>query len=176
MQFDWPAKIVKLVRWKEIAHTFDKAGALPWHLPNVAAAEEQVAAAESATGTKFPTPYKRFLCHADGWRGFLITIDLFGTRDFISGRVTDLLKRAELRDFIGSLPNSGEILPIGASEFDLDVFLLVSAGSSIGPGQIIWFANEEVERFGDFEEFFTAVIDYNARGAAKLRSANEIKH
>lgn len=169
MKVDWKSEIARMVYWKQVAAGYDVLGALPWHLPNVAASLYDVLSAERVLGTPFPSEYREFLGYADGWRGFEITTDLFGTRDFLTGRATKLLTRPELDNFISTLGIDREyIIPIGCSEFDLDVFLAIGDRSPVLPGGVIWFANEEVDRFNSFSEFFSTMINYAAHGAQKL--------
>ena len=46
-----------------------------------------------------------------------------------------------------------ELLPIAVSKFDRDLFVLCLPSSS-RPGEIIWFAGEEIDRFENFDEYF----------------------
>src|SRR6266581_4706231 len=150
---DWRAEISRIVHWKQISAEHDKLKALPWHLPKAGASEEQIARAESFLGTKFSPELKEFLTFANGWEGFHVLIDLFGTNDFLSGRAHQVLRRPELAEFIVNQGWSpGEATPIGASNFDLDVFLHISPDSSVLPGGVVWFASEEVDRYNAFHE------------------------
>ncbi|MFL2443764.1 SMI1/KNR4 family protein, partial [Bacillus thuringiensis serovar israelensis] len=37
------------------------------------------------------------------------------------------------------------------------------------PGEIIWFAGEEIDRFENFDEYFLAMIDYNREEILALK-------
>lgn len=166
---DWKAEISRIVYWKQIAADHDKNHALPWHLPRVGAKPESIVLAEQAMGVLFPEQFKKFLSYADGWSGFYVLTDLFGTTEFLEGRSKKVLQRPEVAAFLETNAlREDEVIPIGASDFDLDVFLLLSESSSLLPGGVLWFASEEVERYGTFAEFVSAMVNYNARIAEKM--------
>jgi hypothetical protein len=169
MSYDWKAEIVRVAYWKQIA-AHDPA--LPWHLPRLAASPDMIAAAEAAVGVSFPAEFKQFLGYANGWRNFFIAVDLFGTDDFLAGRAAEVMKRPELRAFIdttGLLED--EVFVVGATDLDLDVFLLVSPKSKLLPGGVVWFASEEVDRYPTFSDFFAAMVNYNAGTAQEVARA-----
>ncbi|WP_211473824.1 SMI1/KNR4 family protein [Collimonas humicola] len=169
MTTDWKSEIARIVYWKQIAADHDKKKALPWHLPRVGAKPENIASAEKIIGTSFSHQFKEFLGYADGWQGFHVLTDLFGTKEFIDGKSNLVLKRPELAAFLDTNNLSdAEVISIGASDFDLDVFLHFSPSSKMLPGGVLWFANEEVDRYESFAEFFTAMVNYNARIAQKM--------
>ncbi|WP_202799130.1 hypothetical protein, partial [Xanthomonas oryzae] len=78
-----------------------------------------------------------------------------------SGRVDQTIPKEQGFD-------EDEFVPVGASETDLDVFLHFSPMAKILPGGFLWFANEEVDRFGSFADFFAAMVNYNARIAQRV--------
>lgn len=161
---DWKTEISRLVYWKQVIADGDQLNAYPWHLPKVAASASEIALAESVVGCAFSSQYIDFLRHANGWPGFVVTVDMFGTTDFLEGRSDRVMEREELRLFIERMGISlKDCVPIGASEADLDVFLHLSPNASFLPGGVLWFANEEVDRYNSFDEFFMAMVDYNAR-------------
>lgn len=171
VEFDWKAEISRVVYWKQIAAEHDKQSALPWHLPRVGASPENIRLAEIAIGKSFSPQYKKFLEHADGWQSFYLLVDLFGTKEIINGSSTSALDRTELLLFLESIGvNKDEVIPIGASEYDLDVFLLVSSTSKVLPEGVLWVAGEEIDRYQSFSEFFSAMVNYNARIAKNLVS------
>jgi hypothetical protein len=169
---DWKALIVKMSYWKQLINDNDREGAIPWHLPKIAATEGEVLRAESDSNIKLPEEYKSFLCCANGWAGFYISTDLFGVDELINAYAADPLPMPEVREFIETIDlDAQHVIPIGASRFDQDVFLLVSPSSPVAPNHVIWWAGEEVERYVTFEEFFNAMIAYNAQIARKLMPA-----
>lgn len=166
---DWKAEISRIVYWKQIIADNDKLHAYPWHLPRVGATADVIARAESAAGAQFSPQFEELLRHADGWPGFFITVDLFGTKEFLDGRHKRVLERPELLAFLDGLGlKEDEAIPIGATDYDLDVFLHISPRSKMLPGGVIWFANEEVERFGSVAEFFSSMVNHNAAIADRL--------
>lgn len=169
MVADWKAEITRVVYWKQIAAEHDTNKALRWHLPKLGATAEEISRAERASGRVFSSEFREFLSHANGWPGFYVLVDLFGTADFVNGRALKVLERPELASFIRE---SGwrieDVAPIGASELDVDVFLHISPASTALPGGVVWFAHEEIDRYATFHEFFAAMVNYNARIAGKL--------
>lgn len=143
--------------------------ALPWHLPSVAASPDQIDAAERAAGFPLPEPYKAFLRHANGLKGFFVLVALFGTAAIVDGRARSALAQAELAVFLeGAGVGPEDAIAIGASDVERDVFILISPRSGTLPGGVIWWAGEEVDQFADFTAFFDAMIAYNQRIAETL--------
>ena len=166
---DWKEEISRVVYWKQIAADHDKMKALSWHLPNVGARPENIALAQKGVGTEFSEEFKEFLIYADGWQGFHISTDLFGTKEFLEGRSKFICQRPELMAFLkANNLSETDVVPIGASDLDLDIFLHFSPNSTTLPGGVLWFANEEVDRYGSFAEFFSSMVNYNARVAQKM--------
>lgn len=166
---DWKAEIARTWHWKQIAAAHDKAGALPCKLPRVGARPEEIASAEHAVGRVFPAEFKEFISLANGWQGFYVLTDLFGTPDFMNGRSQKALERPEVSEFV--LENGWkleEVVAIGASDLDVDVFLLITEEAGNLPGGVVWLAGEEVDRYPTFHEFFGSMVNYNARIANKL--------
>jgi hypothetical protein len=104
------------------------------------------------------------LLHANGWPAFYQAVDLYGTGDLL-GNMRGI-RGAEMLSFIeGSvLAESGlrreDLLPIAVSSTDLDLFVMVKH-SAKKRGMVVWFAGYEVDRFQDFSEFFSAMVEYN---------------
>jgi len=166
MTADFKAEIVRIAYWKQIAAQHDKLGALPWHLPKIAASEEKIAKLRDVAGISLPDDYIAFLRLADGWKGFLVLTDLFGTEDFLTVRSREFVGRPDVQYFLrrsGIVPDS--VVAIGASEFEPTVFLLVSVRSDFLPGGVIWLSSEEIERYPSFSEFFSSMVNCNAKVA-----------
>jgi hypothetical protein len=169
MTIGWAAEISRISYWKQIAADHDKAKALPWHLPRVGAKPESIALAEKAVGASFSIEFKEFLGYANGWQGFHLLTDLFGTKEFLEGKSQSVLRRPELAAFLEANDlHEVDVFSIGSSDLDLDVFLHFSPNSKILPKGVLWFANEEVDRYASFPEFFSAMVNYNARIAQKM--------
>jgi hypothetical protein len=166
---EWKAEITRIIHWKQFAAQHDKRHALLWNLPKVGAGPDQIDLAEAKVGAPFSDEYKELLALANGWEGFFILTDLFGTEDFLNGRAEEVRNRPELKDFLErSVFTVADVVPIGASDKELDVYLLISPRSAVMPNAVLWWANEEVDRYPTFREFFAAMVNYNARIANKL--------
>lgn len=166
---EWKTEITRIMHWKQIAAKHDKYHALSWNIPRVCAKPEEIVEAETRIGVPFSTQFKELLLLMNGWKGFYILIDLFGTEDFLAGRSTKIWERPEIKEYIiHSGFSTNDIIPIGASDAELDVFLLVSPRSTKGAGTVLWWAGEEIDRFPTFRDFFSAMVNYNAQVANKL--------
>lgn len=168
-QIDWKAEIARIVYWKQAAAEHDYANALPWKLPRVGATSQAIAEAERALGHKLPRQFREFLALADGWQGFYVSTDLFGTPELIAHRWQNAMERPELQEFMSrNSLQPMDVTAIGASDLDLDVFLLVNDDAETLPGAVLWFAGQEVDRYASFSDFFAAMVNYNARIASRL--------
>ena len=166
---DMKAEIARIAYWKQVAAEHDVLGAFPWHLPRIAATQEQINLAESRAGAQLSVQFKEFLGYANGWKGFCVSTDLFGTEELISGKSQEFLQREDLVDFLREIQvNASEVVVIGASGLDLDVFLLFPDSSHFLPGGVLWFASEEIDRYESFGDFLAAMVNYNARNAQRL--------
>jgi len=142
----------------------DKQKLWPYHLPEVAATDDQICKAEQHLNHPLDLRYKTFLKCANGWPAFYQAVDLFGTDDLIGGSrnenaefILSFLDESILKD---SAVKREDLLPIAATKLDRDLFVLTRP-SSKSPGIVIWFAGEEIDRFPNFDEFFLAMIEYN---------------
>jgi hypothetical protein len=169
MATDIKAEISRIAYWKQRGSEYDLQRALPWHLPRVGAAPEQIELAERNAGIRFPEPFKMFLSCADGWRGFYLSTDLFGTDDFVAGKASRILARSDVLAFFAEEGvSSAEATVIGASDFDTDVFILFATTSTTLPGGIVWLAGDEIDRYESFDDFLSAMVNYNAQIAQRL--------
>src|SRR5690349_12030747 len=82
---DWKREIAIAYLVNEKLAEVDVDGIWPFHVPQVAASEESICEVERRFGEPLDPSYRGFLAHADGWKGFAIGIDLFGTRDLLGG-------------------------------------------------------------------------------------------
>ena len=152
MGLDWK-EISQVTYWKQIAAEHDKLHAMPWHLPRAGASLEQIEKVQQLIGFLFPFDYAEFLTFADGWKGFCVLTNLYGTEDFLDGRFRKVIQRPELRSFLLRLnTETHNVIPVDSSEFDLDVFLLFPESSKILQGGVLWFAADEVDRYPTFSE------------------------
>ena len=70
-------KIATLVLVKQELMKQDVEQIWPHHFPEVGASEEYVYALEQEFGCKLDIIYRDFLQHANGWKGFYQTVELF---------------------------------------------------------------------------------------------------
>ncbi|MED4531248.1 SMI1/KNR4 family protein [Metabacillus fastidiosus] len=160
----WTDMIAVMMSVKQEMQKYDKEKLWGYYLPETAAAESKITEAENCLGFFLDPYYKEFLKHANGWKGFSQTIDLFGTEELCQ---SEDMKYANM--ILNAIENSvieessfsrDQLLPIAATKTDKDLFVLTKWNKS-SPRIVIWFAGEEVERFDNFKQFFLAMIDYN---------------
>jgi hypothetical protein len=168
---DWRPDIVRLVEIKQAIDDADVERLWEFHLPKVAASEEELRDAEVALGTRLDPQYREFLGYADGWPSFFHTIDLFGTDDLAgSGRLdiaNQKLDAVEPVVYEQAGLRRDALVPIASTTEDLDLFVMPVSDGQQGP-PVVWLAGDEVERFGSFDDFVDAMIDYNVRELATL--------
>jgi SMI1 / KNR4 family (SUKH-1) len=170
---DWKTEISRVVYWKQVAADHDKSNALPWHLPRIGASDDEISNAEQVTGFVFPEQYKNFLRYANGWKGFFLSTDLYGTEEILENRHNIALERTELRSYLSNQDlKPSDVMVVGSSDYDLDIFFLFSSTSTTLPGGVIWFANEEIDRYESFGDFFSAMVNYNANTAQEMVAAS----
>ena len=118
----------------------------------------------------FSEEYRKFLKHANGWPGFYVSVDLFGTTELVDGTALKIRNISTVKDFIESIGlKLNQVVPIGASNHERDVFLLVSEISTKLSGVVIWLSGYEVDRYDNFEVFFDAMLNNNEQIAEQLR-------
>ena len=176
MSVDWKKEISILVYIKQIMSDLDNDHLWQYHLPEVAASEIDIITLEKHLGFKLDSQYAGFLRHANGWRCFYQSVDLFGTRELLN---SEIYKQAKLMlDAIDenamkvSELQKDDLLPIGATTLDMDMFFL-GKPSSKHSGEIFWFTGQEIDRYPDFDEFYFAMVDYNRAEVEDLK--NELK-
>jgi hypothetical protein len=169
---DWKKEIAVMVYVKQLLAEVDVKHLWPHHLPAVAASGEDLRRVERHLGFKLDAQYAAFLLHANGWRGFYQTVDLFGTNDLLGNDLMSyavgMLGVIEPLVLNSSGCERGELIPIATTREDLDLFVLTKP-SARNPGTVIWFAGTEIQRFSGFDDFFLGMVDYNRRQLAKHR-------
>lgn len=172
---EWKDKIAVMVLVKQEIWRLDKAGLWPYHLPEVAATEEQLMTAEAHLGHGIDKGYRDFLKCANGWKGFSQTVNLFGTGDLVGSSLMNYaLEMIEVMDEAYPIEDTGfskeELLPIAATFEDRELHVITRA-TSHQPGVVIWFSGQEIERYQSFEEYFLAMTDYNRLEIDRLRNS-----
>lgn len=174
MGLEWKPQIIQMVLVKQQLANADKDKLFPWHLPNVAADDRQIHLAEKAVGLALSSDYKDFLHLANGWRGFLQSVDLFGTVE-LSGnekmvRALELLTHLDREGTLqASNLSRATLFPIAVSSDGIDVFLM-TATNCRQSGHVIWFAGYEIDRYKSFSDYFEAMIDANLKVVQLLKS------
>jgi hypothetical protein len=171
---DWRQEIVKGVLVRRRLRELDTKRIWKYYLPEVAASEDEIAAAEEELGFHLGESYHRFLRYANGWRSFWQNVDILGTSGLLGGPVMgaarEHLAEIEPELFAGDVGlEIKDVLPIAASTEQDDVFLLGLPWSK-EPGVIIWFAGQLIERFPDFDEFYLSMLDYSRNRISKFET------
>ena len=171
---DWRPELVRLVEIKQAASEVDLHGVWEYHLPKVAATEDQLAAVEAHLGFVLDPGYREFLTYANGWPSFCWSVDLFGTDDLMGGprlavanQMLDAIEPAVFEQ--AELERSG-VVPVAATTVDLDLFVMPVRDGSQG-SSVVWLAGYEVDRFESFADYVLAMVEYNARELGKLNGA-----
>ena len=140
MNEEWRDRIVAMVYVKQELMKLDVDGIWPHHLPELAASDESLRKTEAHLGFRINQDYREFLKMANGWKGFLQTIDLFGTQE-LSG--SPMMQYAQsLLGFVEDdvIKSTGfsreELLPIAATKYDKDLFFM-TLPTSHEPGNVI---------------------------------------
>jgi hypothetical protein len=168
---DWRRLIVQMVGVKQEVAQVDREHLWQFRLPAVAANERDIGGAEAALGESIDPQYRSFLKYANGWPSFYQTVDLFGTADLTGSRYGHALEMLDnLEDAILDRSKIGrqDVIPIAATAVDLDLFVMTRM-SSPKPGQVIWFAGQEIDRYENFGEFYLAMLECNRRELFDLR-------
>jgi hypothetical protein len=160
---DWMRELTIATYVKIRLAEADAEGLWPVTLPEVAADEDRIAATEALLGHRLDEQYRSFLSYANGWRGILQTIDLFGTRELVGGQAmtaaSEFLLEAEHVTAATNCPIDS-LLPFAYSEESSDLFVM-GRPASVCPGKVLWIGSELIDTFPSFHEFFLAMVDYN---------------
>jgi hypothetical protein len=171
---DWPAEISKGVIINQNIMEIDTEGIWPKYLPRVAATAEQIAEAEAFLGHEIDGSYASFLRAANGWPNFYQEVSLFGTDELQGGMLMKLARDAlatmdDVGVFQGTDLGVGSLLPIAASEFQMDVFAM-DIDPNYAYGSVAWLAGGLIERYESFDDYYLAMLDYNREDLKDLRS------
>ncbi len=175
MNEEWRDRIVTMVYVKQELMKLDMDGIWPHHLPELAASKETLRKTEAYLGFGIDQDYREFLKMANGWKGFLQTVDLFGTQELSGSPMMQYAK--SLLGFVEDdvIKSTGfsrkELLPIAATKYDKDLFIMTSP-TSHAPGTVIWLAGEVVDRYPSFTEYFLVMIEYNRQLVKDMQEGN----
>jgi hypothetical protein len=171
---EWKIIVGRMIIAKYNVKKADVLNLWPHHLPELAATNGEIKFVEKSIGAPLGLDFAGFLGCANGWLGFYQSIDLFSCCDLTSGpryqRGKGLFERVAPDAHKAAGVNLENSLVIGASRDNADHFILGKCGSSM-ENKVLWFADEEIERFDTFKAFFLAMIAYNEREALLLRAS-----
>ncbi|MBD8035090.1 SMI1/KNR4 family protein, partial [Solibacillus merdavium] len=125
---NWRENIASMVLVKQELFKQDVKQIWPHHFPEIGANEDNILAVEKELRCKLDPMFRDFLKYANGWKGFYQTVDLFGTEQLKGSIIMDYAKILlnAIDDYV--LKESGfsrdQLLPIAATEFDKDLFVL----------------------------------------------------
>lgn len=159
---DWKRELVIAHLVKQEIAKVDFDGLWENTLPEVRASENQVQFLESKLGYLADSQFRSFLLHANGWRSFKGSIDIFGVHDLVgSPRSSRAIELTETLEPLEPLCGFGkkDLIPIAASSDDIDLMLMTRPQSS-DPGKIFWFAGGLIDTFIGFDEWFLSMVDY----------------
>jgi cell wall assembly regulator SMI1 len=131
--------------------------------PNKGCSQEDIRRAEARLGVRLDAQYADFLRYANGWREFFGDISLFGTQELAGSPELDMAR--ELLELVYPLNphlafQKEDLLPIAIDEAGRGFFVLAPSARG-GPGAVIWFAGQEVERYASFHDFLRSILQYN---------------
>jgi len=169
---DWQKDIAVMAWVKSELARADVGKLWPYHLPRVAATQAQILTVESCLGYKLDEDYAQFLRHANGWPAFYQSVRLFGTEELLGNAAMENALRTVSYLEEDVLQTSGVdramLLPIAATDVDMDIFVLDRTGLP-ARARVIWFAGTEIQRFGSFSDYFLAMVDCNRAELAELK-------
>ncbi len=95
---------------------------------------------------------------------FAGNVDLFGTADFLgSPRFKQAQEWIQLMDtrVLGNYARQRDkLFPIGKSSASTDLLLMVNEGGQL-QSKILWFTNELIDEFSDFDQLFVSFKEYS---------------
>jgi hypothetical protein len=166
---NWREAIAKLIRLHQHIRDMDAESMWANELPGVPAKPEDILRAEQSLGVGIDGRFREFLSCANGWRAFYQWVDLFGTHELTGEPMRRAEKRLNELAQTGVLSRSGlsqgDVLPIamtrdGQGAAVPDLFCIVRPPNP-SAGTVVWFSDEEIDRFSSYDEFYLAMLDYN---------------
>lgn len=173
---DWRIAIGELVLLHHHIHDLDYEQLWANELPRVAAKPGDIIRVERQLGCELDQRFKAFLMCADGWRAFYQWVDLFGTEELLGEPMRAALCQLDELDRGDVLVTAGfraaDLLPVALTRSVKgtevpDLFTIVKSKHNRN-GQVVWFANEEIDRFRDFDAFYLSMLDYNREEIKEL--------
>jgi hypothetical protein len=139
-------------------------GVYPLSAPRLGAHEESIDTAEERLGHPLDAGLRELLRHADGWPGAFLDGDVLGTRDLGTGPLWERgsLALAQFYEYgpVDGLPARDRLYPIFVAPHQQDVMALRLDGPVTDVGhEVLWFANELVDRWPDVSRWWVAGIE-----------------
>lgn len=165
-KIDWQLEISTTLQIKKAIREIDGGKLFNFCPPNPGASWKNIRKAEECLRIRFPSDMREFYKTADGWAGFGVgNSDLFCVSDYAgSPRFRSAMEETLWLHEEGAITSSEDslMIPICRSEETSDIFVMtVSVQGNLST--ISWIAGEEVDRFGNFLEFFRAMQSYDER-------------
>jgi hypothetical protein len=130
---------------------------------NQAATNSDLARIQDGYGLMFDAKHLDFLKHSNGWDGASTVADIFGTSDFLgSSRFKEAQEWVNQmdRDVLGAYAkHRANLVPIGKSSTSTDLLLMIDHKGQLQP-KVLWFTNELIEEFEDFDQMFLSFKEY----------------
>lgn len=170
---EWKRCIVELVEIKQRMSQLDVDHLWKYHLPEVAATQDQLDQVEAYLGEPLDAHHRQFLELAGGWRAFQQNVDLFGPADLLGSEFFQVAQSRldDLEDSV--LVQSGhgraQLLPIACSQHTIELHVIVRP-SAPEPGTVIWFNGYEIDRYPTFDDYFLAMVEYGRREVEFLKT------
>ena len=138
-----------------------------YYPPNKPIPKSKIIELENKLGLTLSSEYKEFLLCANGWQCFYQMVDLFGTEDFVSEKMSEAKSRLEIERVYDNSYCYKNLLPIAVSRDDRDLFVII-LDSCQKFGQIIWYAGGVIEIFESFKTFFITMMGYNEQELKRI--------
>ncbi|UZN03052.1 hypothetical protein [Cellulomonas sp. S1-8] len=131
----------------------------PLSAPGMGANDETLAGAERRLGHPLDPQYRQLLGYGDGWPAAFLDGDMLGTRDLGHGPLWD--RGVTALDLfyesgpVDELPDRAQLYPIFVAPYQQDVMALRLDGPLTNGGhEVLWFANELVDRWPNVHEWW----------------------
>lgn len=76
--------VSKMILVRQDMEKYDKEELWEYYFPEVGASDEELIRLEKQLGFPWDPQYRAFLKHANGWKGFYPSVDLFGTGKLVA--------------------------------------------------------------------------------------------
>lgn len=146
----------------------------PHTLPHVAAAPEQLGAAEARLGHPLDPLHRELLSYGNGWPHLVFAGDMLGTDDL--GQGPRWRRAQELLDLYfdvcdtSELPARTELYPLFVSQHETDVMVVRRDGPlTAGGHEVMWLSSEVDGRWPNTLEWLLAVIELINTSADYMR-------